>query len=333
MTRDSSGDEINHFSITQSGLFLKKITMILGIDIGGTSVKYGIVSIQGEISDYSKYDTKELLNLGFIDSLKKKISDYLSSYPNIQGIGIGFPGLLSADRRKVILMPNIPGVADVNIVSILNKEFPGLVIKIENDAKCAALGEYHFGENKGTDNFIVVTLGTGIGSGAIINKQLFLGARGNGTEIGHMLTRTGKTLEQTIGLSHLMEYAKEIFSGISSADTKLDRANLTMHHLYEAAREDDVYARKIFSYLGTHLGENMVSVIRVLDINTILLGGGISAAFEFILPEMRSALLRNLPSYYTDSLQIKRAALSNEAGILGAAGLIMHKHKVYTHSK
>ncbi|MFL5731408.1 MAG: ROK family protein [Cytophagaceae bacterium] len=306
--------------------------MILGIDIGGTSVKYGIVSPNGEISDYSKYDTKELLNLGFIDCLKRKISDYLSSHPGISGIGIGFPGLLSADRRKVILMPNIPGIVDVDIVGILNQEFPGITIKIENDAKCAALGEHYFGQNKGLDNFIVVTLGTGIGSGAIMNKQLFLGARGNGTEIGHMLTRNGKTLEQEVGLTHLLAYAKEVFSDVPSADTKLDKSSLTMLCLCEAAGEGDVYAKKVFSYLGSQLGENMVSVIRVLDINTILLGGGISAAFEFILPAMKSTLLKNLPAYYTDSLQIKRAALSNEAGLLGAAGLIMNEHKVFADS-
>jgi glucokinase len=304
-----------------------KTLKILGIDIGGTGVKFGLVSPSGEITEHKKLDTKVMVKDGFAESLKKEIRSYLTAHPDLKGVGIGWPGLLSVDRKKVIFLPNIPDVKDLAIVNILKEEFSDLTIKIENDAKCATMGEYYFGANKGTDNFMLVALGTGVGSGVIINQQLFLGARGNGMEIGHMLGRDGKTLEQQIGLGSIIEYAKGILK--DAKDTTLNKDQVGMHALCDAAAKGDQYAKKVFSYVGSHLGENMVSVIRVLDLDNILIGGGISAAFDFILPSMESVILKNLPPYYTNSLKIKKASLSNDAGLLGAAGLILHEHRVF----
>jgi glucokinase len=302
--------------------------MILGIDVGGTSVKMGIIAGQGEISAYKKYETEPFVREGFDKSLIKAINEYLVSYPGLKGIGIGFPGLLSADRRKVLMLPNIPAIKNLPIVDILKLEFPQLTIKIENDAKCAALGEYYFGDNKGLEDFLLVTLGTGVGSGAMVNKSLFIGGRGNGTEIGHMISRNGKTLEELIGLAPLVAYAKEVIASAPEGQTKLKDRDIDLRMLSEAAQKGDPCAKKVFSYMGNLLGENLVSVIRVLDVNNVLIGGGISGAFDFILPDVKSVIMSKLPPYYTDTLSIKKASLSNEAGLLGAAGLIVHEHSV-----
>jgi glucokinase len=307
-----------------------KTMTILGIDIGGTGVKFGLVSPNGEITEHKKLDTRVMVKEGFAESLIKVIKEYVASHPGLKGVGIGFPGLLSVDRKKVIFLPNIPEVKDMPIVNLLKEKLGDITIKIENDAKCATMGEYYFGNNKGTDNFMLVALGTGVGSGAIINQQLFVGARGNGMEIGHMLGRDGKTLEQQIGLASIIAYAKEVLK--DAKDTKLDKETVSMHALCDAAAKGDEYAKKVFSYVGTHLGEHMVSVIRVLDLDNILIGGGISAAFDFILPTMESVIQKNLPPYYTNSLKIKKASLNNDAGLLGAAGLIMHEHRVFADS-
>jgi glucokinase len=271
--------------------------MILGIDVGGTSVKMGMISGMGEISDQKKFDTDTFVKEGFDKSLKKVVKEYLISHPDLRGIGIGFPGLLSADRRSVLMLPNIPAIKNMPIVDILKIEFPQLTIKIENDAKCAALGEYYFGENKGIDDFLLVTLGTGVGSGAMINKQLFIGGRGNGTEIGHMLGTGGKTLEQQVGLNQILAYAKEVTG-----------KEQDMRGLCKLAAEGDANAKKVFSFMGKQLGENLVSVIRVLDVNTIFIGGGISAAFEFIVPDLIAVIKQHMPSYYTDTLTVKKAS-------------------------
>jgi glucokinase len=298
--------------------------MILGIDIGGTSVKFGIVSGEGQIIHHQKFDTAEWVNHhGFIESLIAEIKNCRVSFPEIKGVGIGFPGLLSADRRKVIMLPNIPSVENVPVMDLLEKELPGLLIKIENDAKCAVLGEYHFGENKGLDNFMLIALGTGVGSGAIINRKIFLGARGNAMEIGHIYLPDGKTLEQHVGLNHLFEYASEVISKAPEDSTKLKGTALSGVSLYNAAKAGDVNAIAIYNYAGNLIGETLTSVIRVLDITTILFGGGISEAFEFIVPSVKQRLTKNLPPYYSKDLILKKASMRNDAGLLGAAALIM----------
>lgn len=304
--------------------------MVLGIDIGGTSLKFGIVNEAGDIVEHKKYETTPFVDNGFEKSMAEAIREFLDKYPKLLGVGMGFPGLLSADRKTVLFLPNIPKVKNMNIVDYLAPKFPGLRIKIENDAKCAALGEFQFGENKGQDNFILVTLGTGVGSGAIINRQLFIGARGNGTEIGHMLMGNGKTLEQHIGLAPILEYAQDLVNK-SGGESVLSGKEVGMHGLVQAADKGDKVARQVFGYIGKLLGENLVSVIRVLDLDCVIIGGGISNGFSFMVPEMEAALRKNLPEYYTQNLKIKKASLSNDAGILGAAGLITLEHGEFGH--
>jgi glucokinase len=146
-------------------------------------------------------------------------------------------------------------------------------------------------------------------------------------EVGHILIAGGKTLEQHIGLKHLMEYASKMVA--QTKKTVLKEMPLGGISLYKAAKQGDACALAIFEYAGTILGEAMASVIRILDITTILFGGGISEAFEFILPAMNKTVNEILPEYYTKTLSFRKASLSNNAGLLGAAGLIMHEHHVY----
>jgi glucokinase len=295
--------------------------MVLGIDIGGSSLKFALVNENGDIFHKAKYDTKEFVANGFEQSLIQSIQDYLDKHEGITGVGMGFPGLLSADRKKVLLLPNIPAIKNINIVDPILARFPFLNVRIENDAKCAAMGEYKFGSMKGQTDFLLVTLGTGVGSGAIINHELFIGARGNGTEIGHMILREGRTVEQLIGLKPLLEHAGRILE--LSKEGKLKHKEVSMSSLIDAAVEGDKPSLELFAFVGKMLGDALVSVIRVLDINQIIIGGGISNAYECILPELRNAIFTKLPSYYTESIMIKKASLSNDAGVLGAAGLVL----------
>jgi len=301
--------------------------MILGIDIGGTSAKFGLVSYEGEISHAKRFKTEGWISQGgFVDNLAKEIGNYLAQFPDITGVGIGWPGLLSDDRKKVIFLPNIPSVKDEPIVPLLNSKFPGKVFKIENDAKCAALGEYYFGGHKGFDNYILVTLGTGVGSGVVMKGKLFIGVRGNGTEIGHILTHTGKTLEEQVGLKNLVAYAKQLLAADTTYKSSLHTVeDLDPKSIQEEAEKGDAIALEVYKYAGRLLGETMVAVIRTMDLDKILIGGGISPAIELIKPDMLAVMKKHLPTYYTDELEIKQATLSNDAGLLGAAALILEK--------
>ncbi|HYG38262.1 MAG TPA: ROK family protein [Cytophagales bacterium] len=299
--------------------------MILGIDIGGTSVKFGLVSEKGTINSSKSYSTHDWVeNEGMVEGLKSAVRNYLQNHPEIEGVGMGFPGLLTKDRRSIILLQNIPSLNGVPIMDILEKEFPGLKIKIENDSNCAASGEHSFGENKGLDNFLLITLGTGVGSGAMIDKHLFVGARGNGLEFGDMLTDGLQSLEKQIGITPLINYTLEQLKANPSDNSLLRADNISPKIIYEAALAGDKIAISVYKYVGTLLGQCLVSAIRILDITTILLGGGVAGAFEFIEPQIRSILEQHLHPYYIKELIIKKASLRNHAGLLGAAGLILH---------
>jgi glucokinase len=300
--------------------------MILGIDVGGTTVKFGIVSDSGKILESERYETHswEDSSNHFVKCLGDVIEDYQNQY-NLTGIGLGLPGLLSLDRNSTIRLPNIPVLNNTPIVPLLQKRFSSIPIKIENDAKCAALGEMYFGSDKSLDNYMLITLGTGVGSGLVIGKELFLGGRGNATEIGHIPVHNGKTLEECIGLKRIVEYANNLLKQERFANSILQSKELSPKVIYGAALENDQCALDVFEYVGGLLGEVMIAIIRVCDINTFLLGGGVSGAFEYIEPAARKKLKEYLPEYYLDSLTIDQASMKENAGILGAASLIINK--------
>ena len=298
--------------------------MILGIDVGGTSVKFGLVTPEGEIQNATRFMTADWVNgIGFVESMKKEIGEYLKKYPIVKGVGIGWPGLVSLDRTKVILLPNIPSMVNVPIVEILRSEFPQIHFKIENDAKCAALGEFYFGENKRMQTFILLALGTGVGSGVMMSGKLFIGGRGNGTEVGHMLTTRGKSLENQVGINHLIAYTKEQLAKDGGKSSLHAEAELSPKVIADHAAKGDALALAVWADIGTIIGESLVNIVRVMDLNNILLGGGISGAFDYFVPNLKKAMLQHLPTYYTDDMYIGKATLENDAGLLGAAGLII----------
>jgi glucokinase len=300
--------------------------MVLGIDIGGTTIKCALVSPSGEITEKEIIDTKEAADKGqFVEKLGEIIQEYKGKNPSLQGAGIGFPGLISKDRESIVGLANIPSVENQNVIKKLASIIPGFTVKIENDAKCATMAEKIFGDPT-LDNYMFITLGTGVGSGLVLDNKMFLGAKGNATEIGHMFTTTGKVLEHEVGLRQLGEYAVGCLAKPEFANSILQGSKtLNPKQLFDAAKKGDELSLHVFDRAGRLIGETLVNVMRVLDIETFLLGGGVAGALEFIEPSARKKIVAELGTgYYTDKLQIKRAQLENEAGILGAASLVYH---------
>lgn len=300
--------------------------MILGIDVGGTTVKFGIVSVDGEILDKKAYDTHiwDSSASSFVENVISIIQSYQASY-EISGIGIGLPGLLSADRRSTLDLANIPSLNNQPILSMLEKKIKNVPIKIENDAKCAALGEVFFGEYDDLDSYLMITLGTGVGGGLVINKKLFIGINGNATEIGHILLSDGDTLENHIGQEKISRFTRDWLKKEKYKSSLLQGKVLSPKEIFKAALEGDKCAKDVFFFVGECVGEMLVGVIRLLDLTTFLLAGGVAGASQFIEPGIRSKLEESLTPYYTKQVKIKKATLSADSGILGAASLIMHE--------
>ncbi len=294
----------------------------LGIDLGGTNVKCGIVTANGEILYQAKYPTMELrTSPSFVDSFLNIIDGLLRKFPEVRYVGIGVPGTLNKERTHTVELPNIPEFNHINLQERLNASFPGHIFSLENDANAAALGEYHFSTVAMPEDFVFVTLGTGVGGAAIIDRRIFKGGDGNSMEIGHMMSDGGKRLEELIGKNGIYTMAKEGLPRYLEKSMLFGQERIHTKLMIESAKAGDALALEVFDWVGLLLGEALVSIIRILDIKNIYVGGGISASYEFVQESMNRALNQHLTPYYKKALTINKASLGNEAGLLGAASL------------
>jgi glucokinase len=298
-------------------------TEYLGIDIGGTNVKMGIVEAEtGKLSNFYSHDTASWRKSGhFVERLGDAIAIQLLENKNIQKVGIGVPGLITRDRSTLIEITAIPEINGITIIPDLKERFPNTDFFLENDANAAALGEYYFGEGDIPEDYIMITLGTGIGGAAIIDKQVFKGGGGNAMEPGHIPSKHGRVLERNIGKNELLDLANDMRKGYTGKTQLPADGTISTTGLVAAAGEGDELAQKIFDEVGEMLGSGLVSMIRILDITTILIGGGLSASFDYIMPAVNKQLEYWLTPYYIKTLNIKKATLGNDAGLLGAASL------------
>lgn len=294
----------------------------LGIDVGGTNVKCGVVSETGEILYQIKHHTPTLRQSKNIpEAFIAIVSDLLASYPDITQIGIGLPGTLNKARTHTVELPNIPELNHCPLKALLQHAHPDKIFLLENDANAAAIGELHFSGEQMPEDFIFVTLGTGVGGAAVIDGQVFKGGDGNSMEVGHMVSEGGRLLEQIIGKNGILAMAAEGVAELGAKTLLSTMDPINTKAVLEAAGQNDPFALQIFERVGLLLGDALVSMVRVLDIKNIYIGGGISATFPYLYPALRNSLHMHLTPYYTEALEVKPAVLGNHAGILGAASL------------
>ena len=299
-------------------------TEYLGIDVGGTNVKMGIVEAQtGKLSNFYSHDTASWRKSGhFVERLGDAIAIQLAENKSVEKCGIGVPGLINRSRTTLVEITAIPEIDGTPIIPYLKERFPKCDFFLENDPNAAALGEYYFGEDEEIpEDYIMVTLGTGVGGAAIIDKQVFKGGGGNAMEPGHVPSKNGKVLERNIGKNELLALANKMRKAYTGKSQLPDDGTISTTGLVAAAAEGDELALQVFSEVGEMLGNALVSMIRILDITTILVGGGLSASFDYIMPAISKQLEYWLTPYYLKTLVIKKATLGNDAGLLGAASL------------
>lgn len=298
--------------------------LILGVDVGGNHVKIGFVDAKGGIHDFQSYSTKEMVETGdFARRLRETIAYKLVAHPEVRRIGIGLPGMINKDRTMPLEITAIPQLNGFPLWQDLHEAFPTCRIEIENDANAAALGEYKFSKELVPENFLFVTLGTGIGSAAVIDGKIFKGGDGNGLELGHIPSRNGKRLEENIGKKGILELGTIRLSEYRG-DTAIPRDEpVSATRMVVEANKGDVFSREVFEEVGGILGEGLVAAIRILDLKYVYVGGGLSASFNFVKPAAEAVLRQYLTPYYTDALELRLATLGNDAGLLGAASLCM----------
>jgi glucokinase len=310
----------------------------IGIDLGGTNIKIGIVSQSGKI--ISKTDIKTEAQLGpkkVIKNIEKGILNILQDNKcKIYGIGIGAPGIVATKKGIVKNPPNLPGWDEVPLGSIIKKKF-GIKVSVENDANAAAIGELIFGVGKKYSSFIMVTLGTGVGGGIIFNKKLFRGEIGGAGEIGHICINPngprcncGSTgcIESYVGNHYLKEFVKKDLPNHPSSKIweliENDIQKVSPRIIQMAAELGDVYAKEIIFDIGTNLGIAFSSLSNVLDISNYIIGGGVAGFGKPLFNSIKTTMVSRVLTPLKNRINIIPAKLKNEAGILGASSLVFY---------
>jgi glucokinase len=300
----------------------KKKEHFFGIDIGGTNVKIGLVNQSGELLNKVKHRTHEVRERGdFVKAFIPILKQQFDQYPEVKKVGIGVPGTVTKDRTSTIELPNVPELDGVNLMAPLQQAFPDVVFHLENDANAAALGEYYFAPAKTPECFIFITMGTGIGGAAIIDGKIFKGGDGNGMEVGHIISSYGHSVEDEIGKKGIIKITKKYIKKGKFKTRLKKHKNLNSKEIVAAVHEGDPLAIEVFHKVGKILGEALVSVIRILDIKDVYIGGGVSDTFTYLEESMHATLDKHLTPYYTENINIRMAELGNNAGIVGAASL------------
>lgn len=312
----------------------------IGVDLGGTNIKIGIVSDKGKLISSTLIKTDaEGGPIKVISNIIKGIEEILIKNKNkIQGIGIGCPGVVSIKKGVVENAPNLPGWKEVKLGPIIKNKF-GYKVHLENDANAAAIGELIFGSGKRFDSFIMVTLGTGVGGGIVFNKKIFRGEFGAAGEIGHISIdvngpkcNCGSTgcIEAYAGNSYLKEQIKsELHNYPDSMVWKLihdDLANVSPRIIQAAAEKHDAYARFIIERMGKQLGAALASLSNLLDISTFIIGGGVAGFGKPLFNSTRITISERVLAPLRSRVLVIPAKLKNEAGIKGASSLVFYNN-------
>ena len=285
---------------------------ILAIDIGGTMIKYGLVSSDGEILSTDKIETEAEKGL---ENILNKIDNIFKRYKenNPVGIAVSGTGQINGIIGKVIGgNPIIPNWIGTNLVKILEKKY-NLPAVLENDVNCVALGEKWIGAGKDLSNFICLTIGTGIGGGIILNNQLFSGENFVAGEFGHILIKKGE-FEQFASTTALIRLVKE-------------RTEKTLNgkEIFDLEKKEIVEYQEVISEWIENLTDGLSSIIYCFNPANIILGGGVIGQGEPLINRIKNSLFKKIGSQFKEKLNITQAKLGNNAGMIGASYLLLEK--------
>ncbi len=309
----------------------------IGIDVGGTNVKIALVE-DGKIIYSNSVPTYAKMGYEYtVNNIKQAIRDLMketeTNENNIEGIGFDFPGQVDYKTGVVKLAPNIPGWVNIPIAQMIEEEFH-IPTKIDNDVRCAALGELKFGAGQGCENFICITVGTGIGSGIVINGQIVRGASNAAGELGHIKLRIENgplcgcgdsgCLEAYASGPAIVGMAYEYLKGGKSAKfaEMAGDGEITPYIVAKAAEAGDPVAKRIFETIGYRIGMGLVSVINLLNPERVIVGGGVAECGDLLLEPIRKTVKERAMKVAGETVEIVPAELGNSAGVIGASMLI-----------
>ena len=311
-------------------------TLLLGVDLGGTDTKLGAVSAEGKILDQTKIpthaerggeDTIRRIGLALDDLLQRNSL----KRADIRGIGFGSPGPLSTSRGVVLDTPNLQWV-NVPVRALL-ENFMNLPVVLHNDANAAAYGEFWRGAGRGSSIMVLYTLGTGVGGGICLNNDLLVGPGENAGELGHMVINPkgpqcpcghwGCLEAHAAAKAVVRDTLAAIDAGEPTSLRDVPREQIKAKRVFEAARDGDGLARRIFHNVGWCLGLASGNLINVLNAEVFVFGGAMSGAWEVLYDAILEGARASTIAMPLDKVRFVRTALGENSGIIGAAGLAL----------
>lgn len=308
----------------------------VGVDVGGTSIKVGICNADGDL--IQTYEGPTEVNKGS-DAILHNIAKYARAivdestyeWEQVGGVGIGIAGFLDIPNGIVKFAPNLK-MENVDLKTFLENELQK-TIKVNNDANVAALGEAWAGAGKGISHCVCYTLGTGVGGGIIINGKIVEGFQGMAGELGHIaIVPDLEAIQCGCGKMGCLETVSSATGIIRMAKDAVERGdrtslsqveNIMAKDVIDAAKAGDEVAARIVQRAAYYLGKSMATMAIVLNPQYFIIGGGVSKAGEFLFEQIREVFEKYTLDQAKENVKIVPAILGNNAGVVGAAGLIL----------
>jgi glucokinase len=305
----------------------------IGVDLGGTKMLVGVVDSDQHIRHESKESSIGLSEQELVEDLARELNEAREARPDVLAAGLGIPATIDHDRGVAIQAVNLE-ISDVPLRDLMGKRL-GLPVFMDNDANVAALAEHLYGAGRGAQNVVLLTIGTGIGGGLILNGEIYRGSTGAGAELGHIVIDEDGPRCQGNCPNH---GCVEAFSsgtaiareGTAAAEREPDSAlgkalaegPIVGRTVTELAAAGDPLAGEVVAEAGRHLGVALASLANIFDPDVIVIGGGVSAAGELLLGPARQELnQRALPPM--NRTPVKLAELGPDAGMIGAAAMAL----------
>jgi glucokinase len=294
---------------------------IIGIDLGGTNLKIALLDSKFRIKhkeslNTRKFSDKAELIAAIASAVSRIINNFTLNNKDILGVGLGLPGPVDHDKGIVHFFPNIPGWKEVRLRDLLEKRL-GLRVSIDNDAKLMALAEYRQGKASRFKNVLCITLGTGVGGSIIIDGKLYRGTNNAAGEIGHLPINESGPDCNCGGIACLEAYIGN--NRIKEAGRRLFRKEISPEELSNLAKSGNPKAFKIWDDVGARLGLALAGMVNILNLDAIIIGGGIANAGQFLFDKVNKTIRERAMTVQAKQVKVFKAELGNDAGMIGAA--------------
>ena len=309
---------------------------LIGIDVGGTNLRLGVVEFEANnssghpklleemrfLADFSNLckshqQTPEQAWQKILSTISTAINTVRDKYPEVSAVGIGFPGFIDPNTQKILQSPNLPGLSDVDLTADLSRLIQ-LPVITENDALAAAYGEYAT-RSMYTKNLIYLGLGTGVGGGLVMSGQPVQGQHGVAMEVGHIIVESNGRLCGCGNHGCMEQYASA--TAVSISYFEASDQHCSAEEIASRANAGDQHALNAYGLAGTKLAQALAHILKVIDVSDVVIGGGMSAAWPLMSQSFQDQLERDLIPALRGKTKVSISSMGDQAGIIGAAML------------